>query len=224
MPGMFFWNNFVSADAGPDELGLYMLASSQSIYACDPVVWTSVTGSQNRVRLLIQDDIDDLYVNGSTAGVLGFMPEGVATDANGNITTLASPVALTGLQPIYAVPSVAYMEPRDPVSGRAQATIYSCLNQIGGYLWENTTVTQSLIGTAVGLVISTLSGQAPTFFWSSGATTKIGRIVAVNVQDPLFNTAVTANVANTTHNPRASLGVLIYPTYNQFITNVAYDD
>jgi hypothetical protein len=141
------------------------------------------------------------------------------------LTAVASPLSLAGnVAPIYPVPSLAGFEPQDPVSGALESSIYSVQNIICGYLWQTTAVTNSLIGTNVGLLISTLSGQAPTFFWSSAATTKIGRIVSVDVQHPLFNTTGTANVQDTTHNPRATVRVLLSSTYNQFLTNVAYDD
>jgi hypothetical protein len=82
LPGFFDPTNPVSANVGPDQLPTTeILAYSQTIYSCDPVVWTSANGSQNRVRLLVQDDIDDLYVNSSTAGILGFMPASVATSS-----------------------------------------------------------------------------------------------------------------------------------------------
>lgn len=213
----------VAADVGPDEIVPQLLANSESIYSGDPVVWTTVTGSQNRVRRLIQADITASYTNGSLAGILGFMPAGVATDANGNITTLALPYSVTGRQPIYPVPSVAYFEPVDPTAGRAMSSIYSCKNWIGGYLWETTAVTRSLIGTAVGIVISTITGQAATYFWSTGAAAKVGRIVAVPADNtPNYGTAGTANVQNTTHNPRVALAVKLYSTYDEFETNVSY--
>lgn len=225
MPGLKLWYEQVAADVGPDQVPPQLLANSQTIYPGDPVVWTSVTGSQNRVRKLTATDISNLYqVTGSVAGILGFAPAGVATDASGNITTLAAPVSLTGRQVIYPAPSVALFEPIDPVSGRAMSSIFSTKNWIAGNLWESTTVTKSLIGTAVGIVISTLTGEAARFFWSSGAATKVGRIVEVDVQDPLFNTAVNANVQDTTHSNRAIVVVKLYTSMDQFDTNVIYAD
>ncbi len=226
MPGFDLFYEQVSADVGPDMITPQLLANSQTIYSCDPVVGTTVTGSQLRVRRLVQGDIDALYVNSTTAGILGFMPNGVATDASGNITTLAAPVSLTGRNTILAVPSVSYLEEVDQVSGRAMSSIYSVKNWIAGNLWETTAITESLIGTAVGILISTITGQAARYFWSTAATTKIGRIVQVdkNASSPFWNAAATANVQNTTHNPRGIVVVKLYATYDQSETNVAYGD
>lgn len=223
MPGLMLWQHRASGDIGPDMTPLEKIAVSQQIYRGDPCVWTTVTGSENRVRLAVAQDITDLWAHSGAAGIFGFAPYDIGTDANGNFTTSTSPVSLAGnVAPIYNVPTMAGFQPVDPSSGFTRANLWTCKNIIGGMLWETTAVTASLIGTAVGLYISTI-GNAATWFWSTAATTKIARIVGFDSQHKMYNTTGTTNVVNTTHYARCPVGVLMYTTYDQYYTtNVAY--
>lgn len=174
---------------------------------------------------MTQDDIDDLYTNSTVCGILGFAPAKVATDANGNSIAVPSALALAGnVANIYPVNSMAQYGPSDLATGRQESSVISCRNQIAGSLWETTAVTEALLGTMVGILISTISGYAPTFFWSTGATTKIGRIVAVDTQNPQYNVVGTANVQDTTHYKRCPVAVRIVPAYDQYTLSTNYDE
>ena len=223
MPGIWVWNNKVAGDIGPDLVPLQNIANSMQIYEGDPVVWTSVTGSQNRVRLLTSTDISNSYVNSSTAGILGFAATDIATDSSGNFTALTSQVSLGGnVAPVYNIGTIPGFEPVDPSSGRTRSMIYTCKNTMAGSLWETTAVTASLMGPAGGLYPSTI-GNAVTWFWSTAAAVKIARIVGFDSQHKMYNTTGTTNVVNTTHYARCPVGVLMYTTYDQYYTtNVAY--
>lgn len=187
------------------------------------MVVTTATGSEERVRILSQADITASYAQagGTVCGILGFAKADLATDSSGHHTAPAYPVSVSQ-QPHYAVLSLDYLNPSDPATGRARTNVFSAGSIIGGNLWENTTATAALNGVDVGILISTISGYAPTFFWSSAASIKVGEIFKVNEDDPYFNKTVSANVQDTTHNPRCLLGVRIFTAYQEALTGVAY--
>lgn len=217
MPGLFLWQERTPADVGPMRVGPFNVANSQSIYLGDPVVQTTVTGSQARIRLVSAADIAALYKDGSAniVGLLGITAYDIFTDSSGNAANPTSPTPLAAnVKCTYPINSWGAFAPPDPVSGRMTASVFSVAAQnFGGSLWENTTVTESLVGVAVGLLLSTLSGVG-YWFWSTAATTKIGTIQDVDEANPLFNTAVTANVQDTTHNNRCPVAVRISATYD----------
>lgn len=225
MAGLWFGLNPSAADAGPLLHPMQDLKASQTIDAGDPLVWDSMNTNW-QVRLLVADDITDVYnEGGGIAGILGFAPQDMQTDASGYLTTKTSAVSLAGgVKPIYQAPALNFFEPTNPVSGRARTSVISCKNYIYGYLWETTAIDQALIGTAVGLYPSTISGNTAMWYWSTAATTKIGRIVGYDEQNPLFYKTATANVLNTTHNPRCPVLIRMYPTYDQWETIYAYTD
>lgn len=220
MPGFFDWRDQLAADAGPDQIGPFDVFSSLNtqalaLYDYDPVVLG--TDSVTRLRKLTQTDISASYTNSTIAGILGFAPAQLATDANGNSITVPSALSLAGgVANQYPINSMADYGPHNLATGRLQSSVISCKNLIAGGLWETTAVTTGLIGTMVGILISTLSGYAPTFFWSTAAAVKVGRIQAVDQQSPLFNTTGTANVQDTTHNQRCPVAVQILPAYDQY--------
>lgn len=231
MPGMFYAKNPVKSNVGPDLLDPTILAYSMNTqalapYEGDPMVWTTATGSQARQRKLTATDITNLYASGGNIiGVLGLAPASVGTDAAGAFQ--APPVGTSILANVanrYNIPSMDGYAPQDPVTGATMASTISGNNFWGGSLWETTAVNESLVGTMVGILISTLSGQAPTFFWSTAATTKIARIVGVYTGMPLFNTTGVANVQDTTHSPRSPLYVRLLGTYDQFKTAFNYSN
>lgn len=232
MPGFFEIYDAGAGDMGPDQLDQpYDLLSSLNtaalaIYRMDPVVLTTVDGGVPRLRKVIQDDIDDLWADGTNIGYLGHSPQDVATDANGFATTIPSSISLyANVKNNYNIPSLAQFGPFNLATGRLRSSVISLKNQIGGYLWETTAVNDALIGTMVGMLISTLSGAAPTFFWSTAATTKIARITGIDDQNPfLFNTTATANVQDTTHNPRCAVYVKVLDAFNQALVTGNYAD
>lgn len=219
MPGFFDWRDQVAADAGPDQIGPFDVFSSLNtqalaLYDYDPVVLG--TDSTARLRKLTQADITASYTNSTIAGILGFAPAQLATDASGNSIAVPSPLSLAGgVANVYPINSMADYGPHNVATGRLRSSAISCLNLIAGKLWETTAVTDALVGTMVGILISTISGNAPTFFWSTAASVKVGRIQAVDNQDPLYNTTGTANVQDTTHNKRCPVAVQILPAYDQ---------
>lgn len=223
MPGFGIWYNPVTADIGPDARGLLKVANSQTWYGGEPLVKTTVTGSEVRLRMVAAGDISGGYLNGSDiCGVYGIAKSGLATDASGNFTTVPSTVTLAGgVKPVYPLLSVEMGNPTDPATGRARANVFTCQNVLSGYLWENTTVTAALQETAVGLLLSTIS-SVPYFFWSTAAATKIGVIHAVAEDDPYFNKAVTANVQDTTHYSRCVIAVRVLESYDQSLTVFNY--
>ena len=198
------------------------VANSQTIYGGDPVVWTTVTGSENRVRILSAADITALYSTAAVdiCGILGVAGSDLATSSTGAAASIAYPVAVAN-QPFYPVISHDYLNPPDPATGRFRANIYAASSIMSGYLWENTTITAASQGVDVGILRSTISSVV-YFFWSTAATTKIGEIYQVDTDDPYYNTAVTANVQDTTHYGRCRLGVRVFPTYQQSLTGVSY--
>jgi hypothetical protein len=230
--GTFFdYYDAGSGDLGPDQLDQsYDLLSSLNtqalaIYRGDPLVLTTVDGGVPRLRKVIQDDIDDLWIDTNTLGFMGISPQNVATDANGFATTIPQVVAVyANVANNYNIPSLAQFGPSNLATGRLRSSVISVKNVIGGSLWETTAITDALIGTMVGMLISTISGQPPTFFWSTAATTKIARIVAIDDQAPLFNTTATANVQDTTHYPRCPIGVQVLAAYDQAQANGNYTD
>ena len=232
--GTFFLSkNPVKANVGPDLLYPLDVLSSLNTQALaiqdgDPVVGTTVELSTLMQRKLTQADITASYQDGSahTVGILGLAPERVSTGALGVYTSLVSPVSVFANTPnIYPVPTMAAYEPNDPTTGRVAAGIYSCLNVFGGDLWETTAVTRALIGTQVGILISTISGQSPTFFWSTAAAVKIAKIVQVpDSTTPLFGQTATANVQDTTHYPRCPVFVEVLAAYNQATNSYPYVD
>lgn len=231
MPGFFVWDDAVPADAGPNQIGPYDVitgANTQALalYRGDPLVWTTVQSSSSRLRKVVQDDIDDLWqVSAANVGFLGISPQNVASDSNGNYTTVPSTLNLAGnVANVYPVPTMAAYNTPDLNSGLVRSSVIDLQNVIGGALWENTTINDGIIGTMVGMLISTISGQPPTFFWSSAATTKIARIVAIDDQSPYFNQTVTANVSNTTHNNRCPIAVRVLATYDQYLVGGNYED
>lgn len=225
MPGMWYY----SARGGIGQIGPSTqdqgLASSTTFYGGDILVRT-VISSNTVVRPLSAADITALYQDGSAnvCGVYGLMPAPAVTNSSGLANSApAFPGVNAATQNIYPVPSRAYGNAPDPVSGRSREGIEVIDGNTvtGGYLWENTTITDNLRGTAVGILRSTISGVV-YYFWSSAATTKIGYIEEVTETDPYFNTAVTANTLNTTHNPRCAIGVRIIGSFQQAATLFSY--
>ncbi len=223
MPGLSIYmdQNLIAGDIGPQTFDLIKLANSVTAWAGDPMVLTTATGSEERLRLLTSSDIAALYqVSSVDAGIYGIMKADVATNSSGAHTAPAYPVAVAQ-QPHYAVLSLDYLNTPDPVTGRARANVFATSNIIGGYLWGTTTATAALIGVNVGLKLSTIGGTG-YWFWDSAATTKIGEIYKVAEDDPYFNKTVTAQVADTTHYPRCLLGVRLFVNYQQGLTGVDY--
>ncbi len=229
MPGMRVVQSLETL--APDETDR-VVGISQTIYSGDPVVLTSkaTIATLNSVnmpslRSLLQADITALYKEGvPVAGILGVAGAGVKTDANAAATSaLPSAVSVAGAQVILPVPSVSSALEPEPSQGRARCRVQLANqnNLIAAPLWETTALTDALIGVQVGILLSTIGG-VPFYFWSTAAATPIGVIQQINRQDPLFNTTTTANVQNTTHNPRAEVYVQVLPAYQQFNTGVNY--
>lgn len=224
MPGFALWENPGAADFGPDVTGLLNLQNSTTCYGGDPVVMTTVTASTARVRPLSAGDIAALYqASAVNVGILGISPSTWKTDASGIANQLVPPpVSVSTLtQPIYAIPSIQYWVPAAPTDGRSRINVFTAANQIAGSLWQNTTITSSLVDTRVGILISTINSVL-FYFWSTAATTKIGSIVAVSETNPLFGKTVTANVQDTTHYPRCPVVVAVDQTYQENLNNLAY--
>ena len=229
IPGFFNWADLVAADAGPNQIGPYDVFSSLNtqalaLYDYDPVVLGTDSASV-RLRKLTQDDITAAYLNTTACGILGFAPANLATDANGNSIAVPSALSLAGnVANVYPINSMAQYGPSNLATGRQQSSVISCQNLIGGNLWETTAVTGALNGTMVGILISTITGYAPTFFWSTAATTKIGRIWAVDTQNPRYNVTGASNVQDTTHKPRCPVAVQIVSAYDQYQLVTNYGD
>lgn len=229
MPGLGHWGSAEAADQGPRISGAYPLGVSQTLYPGDPVVLSTLAalgGPTPTLRRLVLADQTALYATGAgdICGILGLAREGIVTDAAGLITGKPAPVVLAaGVAPRYALPTVASTIPMDvsATHQRAQVLLATDDTIFSGTLWENTTVTGALLGVAVGLFISTIAG-VPSYFWSTAAAVPIGRIVRLAEIDPLYNTAVTANVANTTHNIRAVIGVKLLQAYQQINSRFQY--
>ena len=229
MPGMSVFFDRIAGDVAPDRAGPFNLSNSLTAFDGDVAVGTTVTGGEVRIRRLLQDDIDDLYQEGgNTVGVLGIFESNVTTDANGNLQQPSPATALAGgVANQYPVGSFAGFQPKDPVTGRPRDEFLTPRNAWAGSLWENTTIDETLIGVAVGLLISTITTGSiaiPFYFWSSAATTKIGRIQTVDEFSPYFNKAVTANVQDTTHYNRCPVIVTVLPSYRQLDTLFNYAD
>lgn len=223
MPGFTFYQpNNAAGDVGPlvQDFGL---ASSKTTYSGDMCVRT-VISSNIVVRPLTAADITASYQDGS-ANICGIM--GVAEGSSVTTSTgLAnSAPAFAGVNPatqcVFPLPTRALGNaPTD--TGRSRDTLFLTTgNIIGGFLWENTTVTDNLRGTAVGILTSTINSVL-YYFWSSAASVKVGTIEDVMETDALFNVAATANVLNTTHSPRCLIGVRVLGSYQQFATNFNY--
>ena len=225
MPGFGIWTNPTPGDIGPQVYDLQKVANSVTAYAGDPVVLTTVTGSEARLRVLTSSDITALYSTAANdiVGIAGIARSDFATDSSGNATTVPSTVTLGSMtKPIYNLPSLDAANPPDPATGRFRANFFTAGNIFSGYLWENTTVNGALRTVDVGIQISTITAGVPVFFWSTAATTKIGEIYDVATDDPYFNKTVTANVLNTTHYPRCLLAVRIFPQYQELLNGFSY--
>lgn len=225
MPGFSVFTNPVQADVGDDLTTLLRVANSITAYQGDPMVPTDAVGSQVRYRQLSAADIAALYKNTATnvVGFTGLARADVATDSSGNATTVPSTVTLAGnVKPIYALPSLDAGNPPDPTDGRYRAIFETNKNLLAGPLWQNTTVDTTLAGTRVGIKISTIGG-VKYYFWDSAATTKIGFISEVFVDDAMFDQAATANVVDTTHYPRCPVVVHIDAAYVQVENGQVYN-
>lgn len=224
MPGMWFAGPRTSAP-GPEQV-TRQVASSVSAYTGDLMVLTTVTSSSARLRQLSAADKTALYENGSgdIVGILGLAASNIGSDSSGVINQVLTPVSVnSAVTPIYPLTGIDGAQAPDPVSGRSKASIllFGKENNIGGYLWENTTALESsLEGQQVGILISTIN-SIKYYFWSTAASVKVGRITKVN-QDRLFNKTVSANVQDTTHNPRCPIVVNIYPAYCQHDSGFNY--
>ncbi len=216
----------------PNEHPSGVVGISQTIFAGDPVVMTNKASiaTLNSVnmpsfRSLLQADITALYKEGTAVvGITGVAAHSVKTDANAIASSQPPTVVTTaGPIPIYPAPSVSSVLEPEYTQGRARMRVqlFDQNSIIGGWLWENTTITDALVGTRVGILISTIGG-VPFYFWSTGAATTIGVIARVNQQDPMYNQAAAANTQNTTHNPRGEVLVNVDPAYQQFYTNQVY--
>lgn len=214
--------------------GKYPVGISQTEYEGDIAVLTKNTTvaqlssvTMPSVRSLLAADITASYQDGSgnICGILGIAQANFKSDANAQATgTAVNPTNISS-QVILAAPSVASVNPQESTQGRSLVTVYTAdpqENRFYGQLWQNTTVNASLVGTQVGIKISTLTNQAAYFFLDSAASVKIAVITRVDETDPLFNQTVSANVANTTHNPRAWVEVQFLPAYVQELTGFQY--
>lgn len=144
-------------------------------------------------RLLHPADITDYMNAGDTVvlGVYGVALHGVSVDANGASTGVPDPVTLAGVRARDPLSSMADVVPQT-TAGRSRLLVAYFADDalFGGQLKETTTVTDSLIGTRVGIAITPKSGTAVrplTYQWSTAATVKIGVIAAVNYTDPKYN-------------------------------------
>lgn len=224
MPGFWTFTNPVQGDVGDDYTPLLRVANSITAYQGDPMVPTDASGSV-RYRPLSAQDITDLYQDNANVdvGITGLARADLATDASGNATTVPSTVTLAGnVKPIYALPSLDAGNPPDPTDGRYRAIFETAKNLWGGTLWQNTTVTTALEGTRVGIKRSTIGGVV-YYFWDTAATTKIGFISQVYVDDAMFNQVATANVVDTTHYPRCPVVVHIDAAYVQVENGQVYN-
>lgn len=222
MPGFSIYAELAATNIGPQTFDLVKLANSQTVFSGDPMVLTTATGSEERLRVLSAADIAALYATAGSVvcGIYGFMKADCATNSSGKHTAPAYAVSVSQ-QPYYPVISLDYLNPNDPATGRARANVFAASSIIGGYLWENTTATSALNGVDVGILRSTINSVV-TYFWSTAATTKIGEIFKVSEDDPYFNKTVTANVQDTTHYPRCQVGVRILTSFQQGLTGVDY--
>lgn len=144
------------------------------------------------LRKLATADATALYETaaGDEVGFLGVAPSDVTINASGisdarpSATTVAANVT-----PTYQVPNMSASLPADSTP----RSIYDVLvvdpeTVLGGTLLETTTITETLIGTEVGLSMVVTSGVTAFKFSTAGAT-KIGTIVDVNKTHRLFNTS-----------------------------------
>jgi hypothetical protein len=217
MPGMFYYGPRGQATQAPEEAP-FALASSKTSYTGDILV-RAVISNNTVVRPLTGADITALYQDGSgnTCGILGLNPSDWVSDSNGIASSApAPPGVLANVPARLIIPTMAFGNKADAVTGRSRIDVplVNGGTKVGGTLWQNTTVTQNLIGTAVGLKVSVISGVT-YYFFDTAATTLIGTIVDVAVDDPMFNKTATANVLNTTNNPRCAIAVQFLGAYQQ---------
>jgi len=222
MPGFGFYRPSGQALQAPSEQA-HALASSITAYTGDPLVRTIIS-SNYVVRPLTQTEITAAYASGgNTYGILGYNPNAWITDSSGIATSQPAPSGVLGnVQVRFNLPTIDFAQ-SDAVTGRSMASvpIFSTDMLISGYLWETTTVTQNLKGTPVGILLSTVN-SVPYFYWSSAATTKVGIIKAVSIDDPFFNKTVSANVQDTSNASRCQIGVEMLAAYCQADSQYTY--
>lgn len=197
-----------------------------AIQAGDVICLTTVaalTSSGNVVgRMLLAADVTAVYKEGTpVAGIYGMARDSSASNASG---VAQAPPPLGGIQTSAAIPypySYAGTMPPDDATGRSQLSvdvfypgqIFAAPLYPGG---GAVTVQHQYDDTLAGLRLSTTAGVT-TYLVDVGATTKILRIIAPNMQDPLYNTLVATS---------ATFGCEVFfevlETYCQALTGVPY--
>lgn len=192
-------------------------AGGVTINAGDAVVRTTKANlTANAVpvgRTLLQADVTLLYQQTAVnAGILGIACDDVTTNAAGQaIATPPLGGILTGAAVVYPY-SYDGLLGIDPNSLRGQARVIAATqNMIFGCKLDPASAvgTQALVGTLAGLK---LTGTVPTVFTidTTGGSTNILRIVAVNYSDPLYGLA------------GCEVQFQILPAYCQYENSVLY--
>lgn len=197
-----------------------------AIQAGDVICLTQVaalTSGGNTVgRMLLAADVTAVYKEGTpVAGIYGTARDSSASNASG---VSQSPPPLGGVQTSAAIPypySYAGTMPPDDATGRSQLSVDVFFpGQIfGGALYPGggaVTVQHQYDETLAGIKLTTASGVT-TYQVDVGATTKCLRIIAPNMQDPLYNTLVATS---------ATFGCEVFfevlEAYCQALTGVPY--
>lgn len=169
------------------------VGNSITYYKGDLVVLSTLNalaGGDPALRPLATADATAFYetAGGDICGILGVCQDDAVVNSSGIITSRPTAVTVdTSAQPIYTAPAVGSTLPTstEPRS-RILIDIIDSQTMLAAVLLETTTITEDLIGLAVGLSMVVTSGVTAWKF-STAAATKIFRIEKVVKTDPLYN-------------------------------------